>query len=159
MPASHRDPPRNPSGAVHPTAFLLLWAALGLGLQRVAPLGVPDAPLVTATATAVTLLGVLVFVWCLAVCARHHTTLEHRRPTTALVTTGPFRWSRNPMYVALTAVLLGLSVEYDNAWWVGGAVLFALAVHRFTVLREERYLEALFGDDYRRYRQRVRRWL
>jgi protein-S-isoprenylcysteine O-methyltransferase Ste14 len=159
VPAPDRDAPRNPSGAVHPTAFLLAWAGLGLGLQRVAPLGIPDAPLVVTAATAITFLGVILFVWCVAVCAHHHTTLEHARPTTALVTTGPFRWSRNPMYVALVAVLLGLSVEYDNAWWVGGTVLFTLAVHRFTVLREETYLEGLFGDDYRRYRRSVRRWL
>ena len=156
---SSTDPPRNPSGAVHPTVFLLSWAVVGLGLQSLVPLGLPDAPAVAVLGTVAMSVAVVLFAWALLVFVRHGTTLEHRKPTTVLVTGGPFRWSRNPMYVALVLLLLGFAVEYDNGWWVIGALLFAVAVHRFTVLREEAYLEGLFGDEYRRYRQSVRRWL
>jgi hypothetical protein len=93
VPARHPDSARNPSGAVHPTVFLLLWAGLGLGLQTLAPLRIPGVPVVTAIGTALTFLGVVLFVWCLAVCTRHRTTIEHRKPTVALVATGPLRWS------------------------------------------------------------------
>lgn len=153
------SPPRNPSGAIHPSVFLLTWVGAALVLQWVAPWSIPDAPPVAAAGTATTFVAVLLFVWAVVTCRRGGTTLEHGRPTTALVTGGPFRFSRNPMYVALVLLLLGLSIEYHNGWAAAGAAVFALAVHRFTVLREERYLEALFGDEFRLYRLRVRRWV
>ena len=81
------------------------------------------------------------------------------RPTAAIVTSGPFRFSRNPLYLALTLVYCGLSLAV-NSWW-GGVVLAPLLVvmHRGVVLREERYLERKFGETYRRYRSQVRRYL
>jgi protein-S-isoprenylcysteine O-methyltransferase Ste14 len=81
------------------------------------------------------------------------------RPTTAVVTTGPFRFSRNPLYLALTVLYLGLTLAF-NTWW-GIIVLIPLLIimHRGVVLREERYLEQKFGESYRRYRSQVRRYL
>jgi protein-S-isoprenylcysteine O-methyltransferase Ste14 len=80
-------------------------------------------------------------------------------PTTALVTGGPYRISRNPIYLALTLVYLGLALAWGSLWPV---VLLAplLIVMRYGVIgREERYLEARFGDAYRAYRAAVRRWI
>jgi protein-S-isoprenylcysteine O-methyltransferase Ste14 len=80
-------------------------------------------------------------------------------PTTAIVTSGPFRFSRNPLYVALTLLFLGLTLAFDT-WW--GIILLPpvlLVMHYGVVLREERYLERKFGEPYRQYRSRVRRYL
>ena len=63
------------------------------------------------------------------------------------------------MYVALVFLLAGLTVEYANPWWAVLTVAFAVAVHFLTVRREEAYLDRLFGEDYRSYRESVRRWL
>jgi len=81
------------------------------------------------------------------------------QPALALVTDGPFRYTRNPLYVAASGVYLGVAL------WVDGLVpllLFPLVVillHYAIVLPEERYLETKFGESYRDYRSRVRRWL
>ena len=77
----------------------------------------------------------------------------------ALVAEGPFRFSRNPIYVALTLIYCGIGVAADSGWVLGLAVPL-LAVMRYGVIApEERYLEAKFGDAYRDYKGRVRRWL
>jgi protein-S-isoprenylcysteine O-methyltransferase Ste14 len=91
--------------------------------------------------------------------ARAGTSFRTERPTTAIVTAGPFRYSRNPIYVALTLLYLGIGMVL-NALWVLLLIVPVIAVmQRGVIAREERYLERKFGDEYRRYQVRVRRWL
>lgn len=93
------------------------------------------------------------------VLSRTHTPVDPRRPTTALVTEGPFRYSRNPIYVALTCLYLG-GAFLVNALWILLLVVPALVVLRYGVIaREETYLERKFGKAYRRYKAQVRRWI
>ncbi|KAA5596729.1 methyltransferase family protein [Blastochloris sulfoviridis] len=80
------------------------------------------------------------------------------RPTTALVTTGLYGRLRNPMYVGLILLLVGLALALASDWLIVMAVPAALVLHYGVVLREERYLEAKFGDDYRRYTAEVPRY-
>jgi protein-S-isoprenylcysteine O-methyltransferase Ste14 len=89
------------------------------------------------------------------------TTLLPMRPqrTTALVTTGIYKWSRNPMYLGLAAALVGWAAFLSAAWSLLGPVLFVLYVHRFQIQPEERVLTELFGAEYLNYTRRVRRWL
>lgn len=81
------------------------------------------------------------------------------KPTPELILTGPYRFTRNPMYVGVTLFVVGLGCALDNAW----IALFAFAalaiVHGCAVLPEERYLLEKFGDSYAAYRARVRRYL
>ncbi|HEU4764600.1 MAG TPA: isoprenylcysteine carboxylmethyltransferase family protein [Candidatus Eisenbacteria bacterium] len=81
------------------------------------------------------------------------------RPTRAIVTGGPYRFTRNPMYLSLAIDYVGLTLVVGYAWPFAGLPLAVLAVDRYAIPREERYLEGKFGDSYRRYRQSVRRWL
>lgn len=89
------------------------------------------------------------------------TTLLPLRPqrTTALVTTGIFRWTRNPMYLGLVAALIGWAAYLSAAWSLLGPVLFVLYINRFQIQPEERVLTELFGTDYADYTRRVRRWI
>jgi protein-S-isoprenylcysteine O-methyltransferase Ste14 len=81
------------------------------------------------------------------------------KPTTALVTEGPFRYSRNPSYVALTLLYVGVALLI-NALWILLLVVPALVVLRYGVIaREEAYLTRKFGEAYRQYTTQVRRWL
>ena len=90
---------------------------------------------------------------------RAGTNIFPTQPALALVTDGPFRFTRNPLYVAASGVYLAV------AFWVDGLVLFVLFPFVFILLQyaivlpEERYLDTKFGDTYRAYRHRVRRWL
>lgn len=81
------------------------------------------------------------------------------RRTTSLVTTGIFRWTRNPMYLGLATALLGWAAFLSAAWPLLGPVLFVLYVNRFQIQAEERILTELFGDEYTDYTRRVRRWI
>jgi protein-S-isoprenylcysteine O-methyltransferase Ste14 len=81
------------------------------------------------------------------------------RPTTIIVTTGPFRWTRNPMYLAMALIYAGLAISFDGPIAFALLPLVLIIIQTQVIAREERYLEAKFGDDYRRYKAEVRRWL
>jgi len=81
------------------------------------------------------------------------------RPTTTIVESGPYRFTRNPIYLGMFLGLIGLAIAFDNLWLLMMLVPFALIIRYGVVAREEAYLERTFGDVYRGYRSRVRRWL
>ena len=76
-----------------------------------------------------------------------------------LVTSGVFGVTRNPMYVALTALLMAWACWLASPWVWAGPLSFALFIHRFQILPEERVLAEKFGSAYDAYRRRVRRWI
>ncbi len=80
-------------------------------------------------------------------------------PTTALVVTGPYRFTRNPMYLGLTLGTAGIALLTGNGWTLALLVPATFVAKRSFIVPEERYLECCFGDAYRTYRGRVRRWV
>jgi protein-S-isoprenylcysteine O-methyltransferase Ste14 len=104
-------------------------------------------------------LGVGILIWGRRTLVAGGTNVDPSLPSTAVITSGPYRFSRNPLYGGLAVVYLGLTLAFD-AWW--GIVVLALVLivmHRGVIQREERYLERKFGDGYRQYRSAVRRYL
>ncbi len=87
-----------------------------------------------------------------------HTHVEPWKPSSALVPSGIFRWLRNPMYAGLGLLVAGIGVALASDWTLVMLVPGALLIHFGVVKREERYLEAKFGDAYRRYRDAVPRY-
>ena len=81
------------------------------------------------------------------------------QPTLALATDGPFRFTRNPLYVAAIGVYLGVTLWVNSLVMLVLIIPMTLVLHWGIVLREERYLSAKFGDGYDAYQTRVRRWL
>lgn len=92
---------------------------------------------------------------------RRRTTINPLRPEQAssLVTRGVYRVTRNPMYVGLACLLLAWAAFLWAPWTLLGPVCFVAWITRFQIVPEERVLDRLFGEDYRAYRARVRRWL
>ena len=90
---------------------------------------------------------------------RSRTSILPVRPASTLVIAGPYRFTRNPMYVGMTLILVGIGFALDDLWLVIGAALFLVVVHYTAVLPEEAYLDEKFGDDYRAYKKKVRRYL
>jgi protein-S-isoprenylcysteine O-methyltransferase Ste14 len=81
------------------------------------------------------------------------------RPATTLVTTGPYAFIRNPMYVSLAILTVAFAL-FLNTWWVVLLLIPALlVVQQFVIVPEERYLRRRFGAEYEAYTRRVRRWL
>ena len=140
---------------------LLYGMALAVGflLQWLAPRAIVASATRYWAGGIVLALGLALAFW-----GRHHmeragTNVNPREPTTALVVSGPFRFSRNPLYVALTLMYAGLAVVANAFWVLVLLVPVLLLLHSGVVRREERYLEAKFGEAYRQYRARVRRYL
>ena len=89
---------------------------------------------------------------------RHHTVVNPLGAVTTIVASGPFRHTRNPMYLSLLLLYVGGTLAFRLPW---AGVLFVpvfLALHFGVIIPEEKYLEGAFGEAYRLYRQRVRRW-
>lgn len=127
------------SSLLAPVSFLPLGVSLGVGI-----------PLLVV--------GVGLFGWAQASLFGAGENPAPHTSTARLVTGGAFRRSRNPIYTGGTIGLFGLAVLLDTATGLGVVVLLGLLA-RSVALAEERYLEAKFGDEYREYRSRVRRWI
>lgn len=87
------------------------------------------------------------------------TSMVPMRPSTALVTSGPYRVTRNPMYVGMACLYAGVALALGVIWALALLPVVLVLVDRLVIAREERYLGAKFGDEYREYKSRVRRWL
>jgi len=145
--------------AFHPP--LLLVASLGVGflLRWLFPL-----PVLTSTASvlvgpAIVALSFGIFFWAAGTMLRGHASIPTNKPTDAVVAGGPFRFSRNPIYLSMILLHIGVGAWTKSLWFF---VLAAISVALLTwgvILREERYLERKFGDEYLSYKSRVRRWI
>jgi len=97
--------------------------------------------------------------WGEATMRRAGTNVRPDRPSTAIVEDGPFHYTRNPLYLAVATMFVGLAQMANSAWFLLLLIPMLVLLHFGVVRREERYLEAKFGEDYRAYRARVRRYL
>lgn len=148
-----------PGIRIQPPLVFAASILAGIGLNRLWPLAMPfglHGPVFAGTLLALVL---LLAGLCIREFHRSGTEVRADRPDTALITTGPYRFTRNPLYLCLTLVQPGVAMYLNNAWILGLTVASVLAISGYAIRREERYLEQLFGQDYRDYRQRVRRWL
>lgn len=147
-------------GIVAPPPVLYLGALAAAFLLRwFWPLRFWDREAAVWVGIALVLVGLVIGVWGRQTMVRAGTNVDPRRPATAVVTSGPFRFSRNPLYVGLTLIYLGITTALDTAWGLVLVVPLLVVMHQGVVRREERYLERKFGDGYRQYRAAVRRYL
>jgi protein-S-isoprenylcysteine O-methyltransferase Ste14 len=104
-------------------------------------------------------LALALFAWAIVAISRAGSNVPTNRPTTTIVESGPYRFTRNPIYTGMFLGLIGLAIAFDTLWLFMTLVPFALVIRYGVVAREEAYLERRFGDAYRGYRSRVRRWV
>jgi protein-S-isoprenylcysteine O-methyltransferase Ste14 len=104
-------------------------------------------------------LALALVAWAIATVTRAGSNVPTSLPTTTIVGTGPYRFTRNPIYLGMVLGLISLAIALNSLWPLLMLVPFALVIHYGVVVREEAYLERKFGDVYRRYRAHVRRWL
>jgi protein-S-isoprenylcysteine O-methyltransferase Ste14 len=140
---------------------LVFLSALGLGLLLHWLMPVQPLPptLSHVLAAALCVASGVVGIWGRVTMHRAGTNMRPDRPATALVTGGPFRFSRNPLYLSLLALYLAITLIFDALWPLVTLMPMLAVVHWGIIVREERYLEAKFGDAYRAYKARVRRWI
>lgn len=145
---------------VPPPAVGLMLAAVMWGLAKLLPatLAVPDPRF---AAIAVALVGLAFDGAALLSFRRARTTVNplHPERTSALVSSGVYRITRNPMYTGMLFLLLAWAIFLDSPWAFFGALAFVLYMNRFQIGPEEKRLEALFGEEFSAYKKEVRRWL
>jgi protein-S-isoprenylcysteine O-methyltransferase Ste14 len=105
------------------------------------------------------LLGLGVMLWGIRAQLFARTTIMPHRSARALVTTGPFRFTRNPTYLGLVAMYLGVAVVLNDAWPLVLLPFVLVTMTSWVIVREEAHLLDAFGDEYRAYCSRVRRWI
>ena len=149
----------NPGVIVLPPVLYGVSFAIVLGLRWLWPVPVLPHPLALWAGVAVLLLGVGLGLWGAYAMHKAGTNIMPTLPTTALVVSGPFRHSRNPLYLALALDFLGLTLIVNSLWGIFALVPVLIVMHYGVILREERYLEAKFGESYRQYCSTVRRYL
>jgi protein-S-isoprenylcysteine O-methyltransferase Ste14 len=142
-----------------PLAWALAFVA-GLGLDWLYPLPFLPASVPAAwTGGAIFALGFALAIWAITTFRRAGTRVETTKPTTAIVSTGPYGFTRNPIYLGMFLGQTGLAVGFNSLWLLATLVAFYLVVRYGVVAREEAYLERKFGGAYLDYKSRIRRWL
>ena len=152
-------PNDSPGVIMFPPALYLGTLLIGLLLHLVRPIHLEPALWARFAGVAIFACGASLATWGRRTMVRGGTNVLPSQPALAIVTGGPFRFTRNPLYLGATLGYLGLTLLFNTAWPL---VLFApmiAVVYHGIIRREERYLEAKFGAVYLDYKTRVRRWL
>jgi len=145
---------------IRPPIAWALAVLAALALQWLMPLPfMPAAAPAGWVGGAVFAIALALAAWAIATLTRAGSNVPTSMPTTTIVDAGPYRFTRNPIYLGMIVGLIGLAIAFDSLWLLVALMPFALVIRYGVVAREEAYLERKFGDAYRRYRSRVRRWL
>ena len=145
-----------------------IWPPVALGVPLLAGFGLTAGvgdPIALPVGTSRSVAAVLLVAfalwngWAIALLARHRTALLPGGSTRTILDRGPFRVSRNPLYLGLIALDVGLALLWPSFWALASVPVGVVALWWGAILPEERYLSAKFGAEYDAYRARVRRWL
>jgi protein-S-isoprenylcysteine O-methyltransferase Ste14 len=148
--------PAAPNTIPWPPILYTAAAAAAWAVNLVVPLPLPDAKLVGGL---VIILALMIDVWAAVTFRRHRTTILPNRAASRLITSGPFRLSRNPIYVANTLLVVGLGIYLHNGWMVLLAFAATYAVQKLAIEREERHLAQMFGTAWEAYVKVTPRWV
>jgi protein-S-isoprenylcysteine O-methyltransferase Ste14 len=156
--------PTNPSndnaGVIAPAPVLYGIAfAVGFVAEKIAPTHLFPFPVSAWLGLTSIAVAIAIVVSAFKALAQAHTAFDARKSTTTIVTTGAFRFSRNPTYLSLTLLLIGIAFAISSLWVLVSVIPAVVATQWGVILREERYLKEKFGDGYSRYASKVRRWL
>lgn len=150
----------NPGVVIFPPALFGLAFFGGLLIQWFFPWRLPLPEWLRLSAAVLLFLASGAFgVWGTRVMKAAGTNVNPGLPTTAVVSTGPFRYTRNPLYLSALGLYLGAAPATNTVWLLVLLIPLVLILDVGIVRREERYLEAKFGEPYRAYKKQVRRWV
>ena len=146
-------------GLVRPPLVYLISLVIGALIQLATPAPFLPGTLAVPLGASLVVVAIALFSYSVAKFRVAGTPVPARKPTTVIVLTGPYRFSRNPIYLAFSLLQLGIAIWVNGLWLLatlGGAVAL---IHYVVIRREEQYLERRFGAQYLDYKASVRRWL
>ena len=142
-----------------PPAIFALLIVLGAGLQSLWPLGLGVPEPVEIFGYLFVLLGVSVAIMVNSSFNRVGTAIEPWKPTSAIVTSGLYAWSRNPIYAGFCLINIGIGIANNSFWIFISFIPAAFLLYHIAIAKEEAYLEQKFGEEYLAYKAKVRRWI
>jgi protein-S-isoprenylcysteine O-methyltransferase Ste14 len=142
-----------------PLSGFIIGVALEMLFPMASSLGASSRTLMRAVGLGLLAIGIAGFIWMVSTFRKSHTPIHNARTPATLVETGPFRFSRNPMYLFGSIAYLGLGLLLIQLWAVALLVPVFVTLHYGVVLREEEFLSEHFGAPYERYKERVHRYL
>ena len=153
------DDKHGPGIRLHPPIIYAISILSGIGLNNFWPLAMPYGLQNRNYGIALIVIALLLAAWSLYEFYKADTDVRPDKPDSALLTSGPYRLTRNPLYIVLTLAQLTVSIWLNNLWIVLLVIPSVIVISRYAIAREERYLQTLFGQPYMDYKKRVRRWL
>lgn len=142
-----------------PPALFASAILLGAGLQTARPvgLGIPESAEIFGYLPV--LLGIGIVILVATSFRRAGTAIEPWKPTTSIVTTGFYAWSRNPIYAGFCLINIGIGISSNSFWIFISFIPAAFLLYYIAIEKEEAYLEWKFGEEYMDYKKKVRRWI
>lgn len=155
-----RDETRShPDVVVRPPVLHLVALLIAVAIKRWRPHPIYLPELTSIVGLVFTAMAVILVGACLHAFNRRHTPVSTHRTPSALIEEGPYRYSRNPIYIALALLNLGFTFWTNNGWGLVLLLPVLIVIQKGVVEREEAYLTARFGEAYTAYTRRVRRWV
>jgi protein-S-isoprenylcysteine O-methyltransferase Ste14 len=148
-----------PGIRLHPPIIYAISILSGIGLNNHWPQDMPYDINGYAWGGILIALAIAIAAWSLLHFHKAGTDVRPDKPDSSLITSGPFRFTRNPLYIVLTLTQITAALWLDNLWILLLVIPSVVVITFYAIAREERYLERLFGQDYLDYKKRVRRWL
>jgi protein-S-isoprenylcysteine O-methyltransferase Ste14 len=146
-------------GPFRPPLVYLVSIVTGVLIQPAAPLPFVPGMLAVPLGVSLVVVAIALFTYSVAKFRAAGTPVPARKPTTMIVRTGPYRFSRNPIYLAFSLFQLGIAIWINSLWLLVTLVGAVGLMHYVVIPREEQYLERRFGAQYSDYKLSVRRWL
>ena len=154
------DQPDNANAIIRPPIGWAMAFAAGISLDWLYQLPFLPASIPRIwVGGAIFAAGFALAIWAIGTFSRAGTRVETVEPTTAVVASGPYGFTRNPIYIGMFLGQIGLAIGFNSLWILATLAAFCLVVRYGVIAREEAYLERKFGAVYLDYKSRVRRWL
>ena len=144
---------------IHPPILLLLHIFAAFLLNWLLPLPFAFANKLAWVGYLLVLVGIGLTISAAGQVIQAHTTLDPHGTVTEIVTSGPYRFSRNPIYLGFVCLLIGFPFIFGGYWGLILSPVLMVSLYQLVIKHEEAYLERKFGDIYTSYKSRVRRWL
>ena len=142
-----------------PPLIFIIIIVLAYGIHRIYP--IPICACITGKyiGSALIFSALALIFYISRIFKKHQTNIEPWKSTNAIISSGIYAYSRNPVYLAFCIATVGIGLYIDSLWVVTSFIPSLFLVYLLAVRKEENYLEMKFGEEYKTYRQRVRRWI
>jgi protein-S-isoprenylcysteine O-methyltransferase Ste14 len=142
-----------------PPAIFASCILLGSGLQYLRPVGLGIPESIEVLGYLLVLFGISIAILVATSFRRADTAIEPWKPTTSIVTTGFYAWSRNPIYAGFCLINIGIGIASNSLWIFVSFIPAAFLLYHVAIAKEEAYLAEKFGEEYLAYKNKVRRWV